>query len=202
MTKDPRVDAYIGRAAAFAKPILRHLRRLVHEGVPEVEEGIRWSSPSFLVGGQILCGMAAFQKHCAFGFWHKGMQTALGADGKSGEAMGSLGRIMSLRDLPSDRAMARYFRQAVALHESGVPARPRPKRSPAAPVAVPSDLKAGLRGNKAAGSTFERLSPSGRKDYVEWITEARRAETRQKRLSTALEWLAEGKGRNWKYENC
>lgn len=200
---DPRIDAYIARAAAFAKPILRHLRKLVHDGVPGVEETLKWRSPSFLYRGKILCGMAAFQEHCVFGFWHQGMEPVLEADGKkSDEAMGSLGRITSLEGLPSDRAMARYIRKAVALQDSDAPARPRPKRAPAAPTALPGDLRAGLRKNRAAGATFEKLSPSGRKEYVAWITEAKRDETRQKRLSTTLEWLAEGKSRNWKYENC
>jgi uncharacterized protein YdeI (YjbR/CyaY-like superfamily) len=200
---DPRIDAHIEKAAGFAKPILRHLRKLVHEACPDAEETVKWSSPAFVYRGKILCGMAAFQKHCTFGFWHQGMTDVLGLDGeKSDSAMGSFGRLTSLDDLPSDRAMIRYIRKAVALNESDAPARPRPVRRPAEPLVVPGDLAAALKTKKAASATFERLSPSHRKEYIEWITEAKRDETRQRRLATALEWLAEGKSRNWKYQNC
>ncbi len=200
---DARIDAYISKAAPFAKPILRQLRKLVHEVSPEVEETMKWSSPTFVHRELILCGMAAFKEHCTFGFWHQGMTAVLGPDGdKAPTAMGSLGRITSLDDLPSAAKLASYIRTATALNESDAPARPRPARKPAAPVAVPKDLATGLKKNKAAATTFCALSPSHRKEYVEWITEAKRDETRQKRLATTLEWLAEGKTRNWKHENC
>ena len=179
---DPRIDAHIEKAAGFAKPILRRLRKLVHEACPDAEETLKWSSPAFVYRGKILCGMAAFQKHCTFGFWHQGMTDVLGLDGeKSDTAMGSFGRLTSLDDLPSDRAMLRYIRKAVALNESDAPARPRPVRRPAEPLAVPGDLAAALKMKKAASATFERLSPSHRKEYIEWITEAKRDETRTRR---------------------
>jgi uncharacterized protein YdeI (YjbR/CyaY-like superfamily) len=200
---DPRIDAYIGKAAGFAKPILKHLRKLVHEACPEAEETTKWSMPSFVYRGKILCGMAAFKEHCTFGFWHRGMIAVLGADGRESDAaMGSFGRVTSLDDLPPDRKLATYIRRAAALNESDAPARPRPPRKPAAPLAVPEDLAAGLKRNRAAAATFEKFSPSNRKEYIDWITEAKRDETRQKRLATTLQWLAEGKSRNWKYENC
>jgi uncharacterized protein YdeI (YjbR/CyaY-like superfamily) len=200
---DPRVDAYIAKSAEFARPILKHLRKLVHEACPDAEETLKWSMPAFLHGGKIMAGMAAFKGHCTFGFWHKDMVAVLGPDGdKESTAMGSLGRIANLEDLPSDRAMLRYIRKAVALNESNVPARPRPVKRLAAPLAVPEDLAAALKKDRAAAATFEKFSPSHRKEYIEWITEARRDETRQKRLATTIEWLAEGKSRNWKYENC
>ena len=200
---DPRFDPYIAKAAPFAKPILRHLRKLVHETVPDVEETMKWSMPSFVYGGKILCGMAAFKQHCTFGFWHQGITAVLSADGeKADSAMGAFGRVTSLEDLPSDRKMARYIKRAAELNESDAPARPRPKKGPAAPVAVPRDLAAALKKNRAASVTFEKFSPSKRREYVEWITEAKRDETRQQRLATTVEWLVEGKSRNWKYENC
>ena len=200
---DPRIDAHIAKAAAFAKPVLRHLRELVHEACPDAEETLKWSSPTFMYRGRIMCGMAAFKEHCTFGFWHKGMEEVLGKDGAKGDqAWGSLGRLTSLADLPSDKALLRYVRTAARLNESDAPARPRPVRKPSARLKVPADLAAALKKNKAAATTFERFSPSHRKDYIEWITEARRDETRVKRLATTLEWLAEGKSRNWKYENC
>jgi hypothetical protein len=145
---DPRVDAYIGKAAGFAKPILKHLRKLVREACPEAEETMKWSMPSFVYREKILCGMAAFKKHCTFGFWHQGMSAVLGGDGqKPDAAMGSFGRVTSLNDLPSDKKMALYIRKAAALNESDAPARPRPAKQPAAALAVPEALAAGLTKN-------------------------------------------------------
>ncbi len=200
---DPRIDSKIAKAADFAKPILRHLRELVHEACPETEETLKWSHPSFVYRGKILCGMAAFKEHCTFGFWHQGMEAVLEKSGvKSDAAWGSLGRLTGLADLPSDEALLRCIRTAALLNESEAPARPRPVRKPVAPLRVPADLAAALKKNRKAAATFEKFSPSHRNDYVEWITEARRDETRAKRLATTLEWLAEGKSRNWKYEKC
>jgi len=160
--------------------------------------------PHFESAGKMLCGMAAFKAHCTFGFWHQGMAKVLGAaGGKAGSAMGHLGRITSLADLPGDQAMIRYVQAAVKLNASAAPARPRPaaterKKEPA----VPADLVAALKKNKAAAGTFADFSPSHRREYIEWIVEAKREETRQKRLATTLAWLAEGKSRDWKYQNC
>lgn len=202
-TSDPRVDAYIARSATFARPILRRLRALVHDACPEAEETMKWSMPSFLYNGKILCGMAAFKAHCTFGFWHKEMAKILGEDGAGAdEAMGSFGRITSLVDLPSDATMRRYLRKAATLNASGAPARPRPARKLAEPLSVPADLAAALKKNRPAAATFESFRPSHRKEYIDWITEAKREETRAKRLATTLKWLAEGKSRNWKYEKC
>ena len=200
---DPRVDAYIKQAAPFAQPILKHLRQLVRQGCPEVTETIKWGMPSFTVDGKILCGMAAFKAHCTFGFWHQAMEKIIAkAHGTIGDAMGLMGRITSLADLPVDEAMLGYIKTAVSLNSSDQPARSRPagKRKPEA--AVPADLAAALKKNKTAAATFAKFTPSHRREYVEWITEAKREETRQKRLATTLEWLAEGKSRHWKYANC
>lgn len=200
---DPRIDAYIAKSASFARPVLNHLRSLVHEACPGVEETMKWSMPSFLHEGRILCGMAAFKEHCTFGFWHKGMVEVLGKDGaKGGTAMGSFGRITAIADLPKDEVLLRYIRDSVKLGASDEPARPKPERKSAEPVTVPADLENALKQNAAASSGFQSLSPSHRREYVEWITEAKREETRRKRLATTIEWLTEGKSRNWKYENC
>lgn len=201
---DPRIDAYIAKSADFAQPILRRLRAWVHEGCPEATETIKWSGPHFEHAGSILCGMMAFKAHCAFGFWHQGMAKVLGGHGaKSDHAMGSFGRIASLDDLPDEKTFVRFVREAAKLNESGAPARPRPtpgraKKEPP----VPADLAAALKRNKAAAKTFAGLSPSQRREYIEWLTEAKREETRQKRLATTIAWLAEGKSRNWKYNRC
>jgi uncharacterized protein YdeI (YjbR/CyaY-like superfamily) len=203
MKTDARIDAYVARSGEFARPILGHLRRLVHEACPDVEETMKWGFPHFLHAGGILCAMAAFKAHCTFGFWHQGMKEVIGRDGVEGEsAMGSFGRMTSLADLPADGVMRRYLRQAVALNESGKPARPRPAAGPRPELPVPADLAAALKKNRRAAAAFEGFSPSHRREYIEWITEAKRLETRQRRVDTTVAWLMEGKPRNWKYQNC
>ena len=201
--KDPRVDAYIAAAAPFAKPILRHLRKVVHEGCPEIEETIKWGMPSFVLDG-IVCGMAAFKAHATFGFWNeKAVSKALGQNvGKAEkEAMGQFGRITKRSDLPSAAALRKMVRIAAALDRSGVRA-VRGKKPRRAELSVPPDLAAALRKHARARTTFEAFAPGHRRDYIEWITEAKREETRAKRLATTLEWLAQGKRRNWRYEKC
>jgi len=202
-TTDPRIDAYIGKSAGFAKPVLRHLRKLVHEECPEAGETIKWGMPSFVLDGKILCGMAAFKAHCTFGFWNRDVRRAFRQSGaKADEAMGDLGRITSLAELPPPADLRRAVRRAAKLIRTPAPARaPRPRRQARA-LPVPPDLASALRRNRRAAATFQDLSTSRRNEYVEWITDARRDETRAKRLATALEWLADGKSRNWKYETC
>ena len=199
---DPRIDAYIGRAAAFARPVLRHLRALVHQACPDVIETIKWGMPSFGHRG-ILCHFAAFKAHCAFGFWHQGMKTVPGPDrAKADIAMGCLGRITCLTDLPNDRTMLCLLRTAVQLNESGVPARLSAIATAKPAPRVPADLATALRKHPAAAATFRQFSPSHRREYIGWLTEAKRPETRRKRLDTTLAWLAEGKPRNWKHLKC
>lgn len=195
--KDPRVDAYIGKSADFARPILTHLRKLVHDACPDVEETMKWSFPHFEHEG-VLCSMASFKAHCAFGFW-KGALVLDAAENRGAEAMGQFGRIQRLSDLPADAAIKRWVKKAAKLNEDGVKSS-RPKRS-ARPreVAVPADLMAELRKNKRALATFDSFSPSHKREYVEWITEAKTDATRRRRLDTAVEWMSEGKARNWKY---
>jgi hypothetical protein len=201
--KDPRVDAYIAKAAPFAQPILKHIRKIVHKGCPSVEETMKWSMPHFDYKG-IMCGMAAHKQHCSFGFW-QGSELALGGVGKDAEGMGHFGKITALSDLPDDATLLGYVRKAVELKDAGVK---KPKPQSAAPkkeraeLAVPDYFAAALRNNKKAQQTFEGFSYSHRKEYIEWLTEAKREETRENRLATALEWLAEGKPRNWKYQRA
>ena len=199
---DPRVDAYIAKAAAFAQPILRHVRAQVHRACPSATETIKWGLPHFEYGGSLLGGMAAFKAHCTFGFWHQGMAEILRAAGaKSETAMGSFGRITSLADLPTDRALQGFVRAAMALTDSGAPAR-SPGAAPAKPVKIPAELAAALDQNPVAAQTFRQFAPSHRREYAVWIGEAKRPETRARRVATALAWLADGKSRNWKYEKC
>jgi hypothetical protein len=185
--RDPRVDAYIRQAPAFAKPILTHLRAKVHEAVPEVEEAIKWGVPHFDHHGP-MCTMAAFKAHCRFAFW-----SGSAADGARPVAE----RIETVADLPSDRALLKLIRQAAALRQGG--ARLRRSTAPKPPVKVPSYFLDALRGNRKALTAFEAFSPSHRREYVEWITEAKTEGTRERRLETAVVWIAEGKPRNWKY---
>lgn len=200
-TNDPRVDAYIEKSAEFAQPILNHLRALVHKACPDVEETIKWSMPSFEYKG-MMCGIASFKAHCTFGFWK---QSLLESDAfpASKTAMGSFGRITSLKELPRDKVIIGIIHQAMELNEKGinVPKAKNPSRA-GKEVVVPEVLAAALKKNKAARQTFEKFPPSCRREYIEWITEAKTEATRDKRLGTTLEWLAEGKKRNWKYEKC
>lgn len=195
-TRDPRVDAYIAGAAPFARPILERLREAVHAACPQCEETLKWRSPTFLYRGAILCGMAAFKQHAMFGFW-KGALIDTG--GKIDLAMGQFGRLESVADLPAKRALAGYIKKAMALEDAGVKA-PRTKSGKPKPApAVPEDLARALARNRRARQTFEEFSPSHRREYVEWITEAKRQETRERRVAQAVVWLSEGKPRNWKY---
>ena len=197
--KDPRIDAYIDRSADFARPVLTHLRKLIHKASPKVSETIKWSMPAFEYKG-LVCSFAAFKQHCTFGFWK---QSLMEKDAFAAEktAMGSFGRIASKKDLPPDDVIIKLVRQAVELNENGVKVE---KKKPAAKkeLVIPDYLTAALKKNKAAQKTFEGFPYSCKKEYVEWITEAKTDATRDKRLATTLEWLAEGKRRNWKYENC
>lgn len=195
-TLDPRVDAYIARSAHFAKPILTHLREVVHEACPPVEETIKWGAPHFDYHG-MMCSMAAFKAHCAFGFW-KASLVLDDNNPKSQEAAGHFGRITSVADLPPKKTMIGYIKKAMELNEQAVRPKRRPKH-PKKPLKVPPYLTAALKKNKKALTTFESFPPSHQREYVEWITEAKREETRERRLATALEWMAEGKAMNWKY---
>jgi uncharacterized protein YdeI (YjbR/CyaY-like superfamily) len=200
--KDPRIDLYIERAADFAKPVLRHIRRLVHAGCPEVEETIKWQHPTFVHKG-MLCGMAAFKQHCALSFWQrkllfKGDRTAKRL---ADQAMGQFGRITAISDLPAEAVLLRYVREAARLNEEGVKA-PARKSRPKPDLVVPEYLATALKKNALAQRAFEEFSPSHKREYVEWLTEAKREETRQNRLETAILWMAQGKPRHWKYMNC
>lgn len=197
---DPRVDAYIAKSADFARPILEHLRAVIHEGCPEVEEAIKWGMPSFLYHGRILCGIAAFKQHCAFGFW--GGRGLVGNEDKRDDAMGQFGRIASLNDLPSKKTLVGYVKQAMKLADERAIAPAKPRKAPKPAPATPDDLATALKKNKKAAVTYEAFSPSCKREYVEWISEAKREETRARRVVQAVAWMAEGKQRNWKYQQC
>ncbi len=199
MTRDPRIDAYIERAAPFAQPLLTHLRELVHETCPDVEETIKWGMPTFVHAGGILCGMAAFKQHASFGFWKHALVVG---EGEPRDGMGSYGKMTSLKDLPPKKTLLAHIRKAMKLNEDGVKAPAQRKSAPKPPPEAPADLVAALKKNKAAKAIFDAFPPSCKREYVEWIVEAKREETRAKRLTQAIEWMAEGKRRNWKYENC
>lgn len=200
-SKDKRIDAYISQSAEFAQPILNHIREVVHEGCPEVQETIKWGMPHFEHKG-IMCGMASFKEHCAFGFW-KGSLVIDAKEIKSVDAMGQFGRITSLKELPPKKVLVGYVKKAAELNEAGIknPARVK-QRAEKKELVVPDYFTAAVKKNKKAFATFDGFPYSKKKDYVEWVTEAKTDETRARRLKTAVEWMAEGKARNWKYERC
>jgi uncharacterized protein YdeI (YjbR/CyaY-like superfamily) len=197
MTTDPRIDAYIDKAAEFAKPILRHIRAVVREALPEAAETVKWSVPHWTHAGKNVAGMAAFKAHCAMMIHGEGRQ---GEGAKEG--MGGFGKIASIADLPPREDLVAKLRAAARRIETAGSAAPKTRKPPKAEIPMPDDFAAALAANPAAKATLEGFAPSHRREYLEWITEAKREETRSKRIAQALEWLAEGKKRNWKYETC
>lgn len=196
MPTDPRIDAYIEQAQPFARPILEHLREVVHCALPQAAETIKWSMPHFTLNGKNVAGMAAFKAHAAF---------VIHGDGRQGpvdnSAMGQLGRLVTLADLPSDASLSRTLSQAADRITNGVKtARPKSVFRPEIPV--PEDFATALAIASPAKRCFDQFSPSHRREYLEWIVKAKKAETREKRINQAIVWLSEGKKRNWKYEDC
>jgi len=195
--RNPKVDAYIAKARPFAQPILEHLRELMHKGCPRAEESIKWRMPFFEYNGAILGCMAGFREHCSFGFWDKGMGSEMRIGGN-----GPLRHIESLESLPSDKQMLQWIRETAKRVDSGEHQNPMAARNrkPKPEAEVPAELSAALKKNRKAALAFAAFSPSCRREYAEWIADAKRDETRAKRVATAVEWIAEGKQRNWKYQ--
>ena len=197
MPKDPRVDAYIAKAAPFAQPILKHVRAAVHAGCPGVVETIKWSVPSFEYKGPF-CGMAAFKKHVMFGFWKHQLMTELIPKGEH-RAFGQYGRIESIDDVPSQAHIVKLVKLAKKLNDDNVKV-PKAARSKKPPVKTPAVLAAALKKNAKARAAYDAFSPSHKREYVEWLMDAKTADTRDRRLAQAIEWMAVGKSRNWKYQ--
>jgi uncharacterized protein YdeI (YjbR/CyaY-like superfamily) len=200
--RDKRIGAYIEKAQPFAKPILKKLRELIHKGNPDVEETIKWGMPSFDYKGPF-CSFASFKQHAVFGFWKyqlikdpKGYLQEISAQG--GTAMGNLGRITSLKDLPPDKVIINFVKQAKKLNDDGIKLPSKPKK-PKREIKMPDYIMRAIKKNKKAFDVFGNFSPSHKREYIEWITEAKTEETRNKRINTMMEWLKEGKSRNWKY---
>lgn len=191
--RDKRIDAYIAKAPDYAKPILASLRETIHDACPDCEETMKWSSPTFMYHG-MLCGFAAFKQHATFGFWKHELVVGPRVPG----SMGS-GKLTSVKDLPSKKQLTTYVKKAMKLNEEGVKVPRMKSATPKAPIAMPVDLKAALAKNAKARATFEGFSPSHKREYLEWITDAKSDETRSRRIDTAIEWMSEGKPRNWKY---
>jgi uncharacterized protein YdeI (YjbR/CyaY-like superfamily) len=204
--RDPRVDAYIKNAEDFAKPILAHIRELVHKACPDVEEIIKWSAPHFDYKDGPMCHMASFKKHCAFGFWKAALMkdaAILMETAKSEVAMGHLGKITSLKDLPPDRILLGYMKEAMKLNDAGIklPSKSKPASAEKKDaLETPDYLVQSFKKHKEAKKVFDAFSYSNKKEYIEWLVEAKTEATRNKRLETALEWMAEGKIRHWKYQ--
>jgi uncharacterized protein YdeI (YjbR/CyaY-like superfamily) len=198
--KDPRIDAYIAKSVPFAKPVLNHLRALVHKACPVAEETMKWSFPHFDYKAEMMCSMAAFKQHCAFGFWKASLMSdpALLDNAKSEIAMGHFGKITSLKDLPADKIILAYIKEAMKLNDEGIKVvkeRPAIRKK----LEIPAYFTNAVKKNKKAFNTFENFSYSQKKEYIDWVTEAKTEDTRNKRLTQAVEWMAEGKVRNWKY---
>jgi uncharacterized protein YdeI (YjbR/CyaY-like superfamily) len=195
--KDPRIDAVIRESAPFAKPILTHIRKVIHKYCPRVEETIKWGMPHFLYDGKMLCGMGPFKEHCRFGFWN-GSQIVNPDGSKAKIGMGDNDALTSLKDLPSEKLLASYIKQAMKLAESGAsPMKGRVAKK--APVRTPPDFLRALKANRKAFDHYQAFSPSHKREYVEWIAGAKTEATRESRLETAVDWIARGKSRNWKY---
>ena len=198
MSREPRIDAYIAKAAPFAQPILTHVRERVHAVVPDVEEAMKWSAPGFTVDGKILLIMAAFKAHAALNFW-RGQEIGDGS-AKAG-AMGQFGKLTSIDDLPPDAELDALIREAAALAKTAPDPR-KTKHEPKPAPALHPEFEAALAKAPSSRAALESFPPSAQRDYFEWIAEAKQDATRQKRIATAIEWLAEGKRRHWKYQNC
>jgi uncharacterized protein YdeI (YjbR/CyaY-like superfamily) len=204
--KDPRVDAYIAKSADFAKPILNHLRKLIHDTCPTVEETIKWGMPHFEYKGaaerkpRVLCSMASFKQHCAFGFWYS-QGGLMSGEPKAAEStgMGQYGKISSLKDLPKTKELIKQIKESMKVHDSGIKPAPRPRSTEKKTLEIPDYFTAALKKSKKALTTFEGFNYSNKKEYVDWVTEAKTDETRKSRLATAVDWMSEGKPRNWKY---
>jgi uncharacterized protein YdeI (YjbR/CyaY-like superfamily) len=207
-TFDSRIDAYIAKSRPFAQPILIHLRELVHKACPTVVETMKWSRPFFEYKGVILGNMSAFNEHCSFGFWGEEIAAVLReANLLQPDAMGSLGRLTRVENLPAHKQMLSLLRQAAAFIDSGqytspIAARNKVVKAPKPAVEAPPEFSRALKANKKASAAFTAFSPSCKREYVEWIADAKREETRDKRIATAIEWISEGKQRQWKYQNC
>jgi uncharacterized protein YdeI (YjbR/CyaY-like superfamily) len=200
----PAVDMYIAKAGEFAQPVLWYLREVVHEGAPGVTEAMKWSMPFFVYKGVIVGNMAAFKAHCSFGLWGPEVVKELRAKGDAqGGSMGSFGKITAVEELPPRKKLVAYVKLATKAIDAGerTKAWSRPKVAKAEAV-VPDTLVAALKKHKAAAKKFAAMTPGYRREYCEWIAEAKREETREKRAAEAVGWIAEGKSRNWKYETA
>jgi uncharacterized protein YdeI (YjbR/CyaY-like superfamily) len=198
LTRDPRIDAYIAKAQPFARPILEKVRERVHAVVPDTEEAMKWGMPAYTRRGKIIVMTPAFKAHAALNFW-RGQEIGDGQP-KAG-AMGQFGRLTSVNDLPRDNELDALIREAAEL-ASTAPAPRKPKHAPKPAPEMHLEFAAALAQEPAAKASFEAFSPSAQRDYLEWVAEAKRDETRHKRIATAVEWLAQGKKRNWQYEKC
>jgi uncharacterized protein YdeI (YjbR/CyaY-like superfamily) len=198
VSRDPRIDAYIARKAPFARPILEHVRNRVHANVPNAEETLKWSAPAFTLGGKILLVMAAFKAHAALNFWR--WQELRGYEAEA-NGMGQFGKLASLDDLPPDAELDALILKAVEL-AAAAPAPRKNKHPPKHPSELHPEFAVALAAAPAANATLDGFPPGARRDYLDWIADAKQPATRAKRIAIAVEWLNEGKRRNWKYENC
>jgi len=202
-TINPKFDEYIAKSQPFAQPVLLHLRKIVHKACPEVVEEIKWSFPNFSYKRKIICSMAAFKEHCSFGFWQEALMKTMEPhrSKNTGEkkGMGSFGRIISVKELPTEKELITCIKEAMSLINEGYVLKKTPAQK-SAELPVPEALQKALAKNKQAKAAFVKLAPSHRKEYIQWINEAKTEATRDKRIATTIEWVSEGKRRQWQYE--
>jgi uncharacterized protein YdeI (YjbR/CyaY-like superfamily) len=201
MSYSKLIDNYISKSAGFAKPVLRYLRKLVHDTCPDSEEKMKWGMPYFDYKGEMMCSMAAFKQHAVFSFWKAALMKdkILLENARSEVAMGHLGKITSLKDLPSDKKVIAWIKEAMKLNDEGkklIKAKPVTQKE----LIIPDYFITAVKKNKKAWATFNDFSLAAKKEYLQWVTEAKAEATRNKRLLHSIEWMAEGKKRNWKYE--
>lgn len=198
-TYNPAVDAYIAKSQPFAQPILEHIRELVHKACPDVEEKMKWSMPFFDYKGKMMCHMAGFKQHCAFGFFQAALmdEPMLVQNAASESAMGHLGRITSMKDLPSEKKIIGFIKKAMQITDDG--RKLVKKAAPKTAYIIPAYITSAIKKNKKAFAVWEAFAPSHRKEYATWIDDAKTEATKENRIAQALEWIAEGKDRNWKY---
>jgi uncharacterized protein YdeI (YjbR/CyaY-like superfamily) len=199
-TFNKQVDGYIAKSADFAKPILEHLRKIIHDTCPEVEEVMKWGIPHFDYKGDMMCILAAYKNHCSFSLYKAELMSdpKIKESVKAGQKMGYMDKIKTLSDLPAKKTLVAYIKEAMALNEKGIK-KEKPVKEKSPETEVPDYFLAKLSKNPAAKKVFESKSASFRKEYSKWIIDAKTEETRDKRIEQSLEWIAEGKGRFWQY---
>jgi hypothetical protein len=200
-----QVTAYAAAMPAYAQPIFAHLRALIHTTCPDTDEAIKWSIPHFERDGDYLCIFAASPGHASFTFYKQQLMSdpRLRDNLNLPAIKRFMGRLTSLSDLPDDATLAAMLQEAADLNARGVRLPDRAPKTPPVidmPSAVATAVATALAANPAAQAVWDAKSAAWRKDYLVWITAAKTDPTRDARIAEALDWIADGKARFWKYQ--